>query len=103
MAVRVNCKEGRTMTPTLRKESDGAVRCSAWRDRFLLGVKHWVVCRCFHQSDRVCAIGTVDVALAASGNGLAILGVVDPIPVTTVVLLLPITRIRNFSHNYSSI
>lgn len=68
---------------------------------YLLVIKNRVVAGTLHEIYRISAIGTVRVTLATARNGLAIFGIVNPIPVTAVVLLLPITRICDLSHGYA--
>jgi hypothetical protein len=52
----------------------------------------------FDEIDRMLAIGSIHVALAAPGDFFAILRVVNPIPLTALIFFLPITGVCNFSH-----
>jgi hypothetical protein len=66
-----------------------------------VAVKYRVVARTLHEINRVRAITSIHVALAASRNCLSISSVVNPVPMPAVVLLLPIAGIRNLCHKRS--
>jgi hypothetical protein len=46
------------------------------------------------------AIGSIDIALATSSDFLSIFAIINPVPIAALILLLPITRIGNFSHGF---
>lgn len=56
-------------------------------------VPHLVRARAFDQGDGVLTVAAGDIAFATARNGLAIHGVVDPVPVPTVVFTFDVTGI----------
>ena len=62
---------------------------------FSLRIEHGAIAGPLHDIDRTLAVGTIDVAFAATGNRFPVRRVINPVPVTTIVLLLPIAGIRN--------
>lgn len=62
---------------------------------FSLRIEHGATAGPLHDIDRTLAVGTIDVAFAATGNRFPVRRVINPVPVTTIVLLLPIEGIRN--------
>ena len=55
---------------------------------FSLRIEHGATAGPLHDIDRTLAVGTIDVAFAATGNRFPVRRVINPVPVTTIVLLL---------------
>lgn len=64
----------------------------------LLRIEDRMLRRSLDQRDRVLTVGSPNIALAAPSDLLAVRSIVDPVPLSFVVLLLPVTRISHSSH-----